>query len=175
MNDPQIWTLLGVFSAMMFTALGISTRYTVSTLRAEIRGVDAKHDGRADAFGARIDALADRMEAGFATALARHEALADRMEAGFAAALARDEALGAQMDAGFAASHERDEALRARIDDLTAQMTAGFAAAEERIDAKIDHLAEVVGIQIGSVNHRLGNVEDDLKIVKAHLLRHPAA
>lgn len=168
MNDPQIWTLLGVFSAMMFAALGIATRYTVFTLRAEIRAVDAKHDGRSDA-------LAARMEAGFAAAQARDDALAARMEAGFAAAQARDDALAAQMDAGFAASRERDEALGARIDALAAQTAAGFASAEERTEAKIDHLAEVVGIQIGSVNRRLGNVEDDLKIVKAHLLRHPAA
>ncbi|MDQ6525040.1 hypothetical protein RB608_15580 [Nocardioides sp. LHD-245] len=116
-NDPQIWTLLGVFSAIMFAALTLSTRYTV----AQIIATEARLGGRIDALEARTDARFDAVDARFG-------------------------------------------AVDSRFDQL-----------EKRLDAKIDHVAEVLGVRIDSVDHRLGSVEDDLRIVKAHLLRHPAA
>lgn len=142
MNDPQIWTLLGVFSAIMFAALGVSTRYTVSTLRAEMRALDAKHDGRFDVATAQIAALAGSFDARFET-----------------------------VDARFDAVDARFDAVDARFDTVDAR----FDALESRLDARIDHVAEVAGIRLDAIDHRLGAVEDDLKIVKAHLLRHPAA
>lgn len=57
------------------------------------------------------------------------------------------------------------------IDGLESRL----ASLETRIDERTDHLAEVMSVRLDSVHHRLGLVEDDMKIVKAHLLRHSAA
>ena len=50
-----------------------------------------------------------------------------------------------------------------------------LASLETRIDERTDHLAEAMSVRLDSVHHRLGLVEDDMKLVKAHLLRHSAA
>ena len=51
MNEPQVWTLIGVFSAAMFGLLGVVSGLLVQVLRAEIgkvtveiRALDRKFD-----------------------------------------------------------------------------------------------------------------------------------
>jgi hypothetical protein len=125
MSTLQFWSLLGVFSAVMFAALGVATRYTVSTLRAEMHAIDARLSGRIDLADAKAEARSDAVEA-------------------------RVAALDAKLDT--------------KIDTIDA-----------KYDAKTDHIMEVCGIHFAAIDHRLGTVEDDLKIIKAHLLRPPAA
>ena len=64
-----------------------------------------------------------------------------------------------------------DPQVRTLIDGVESRL----ASLETRIDERTDHLAEVMSVRLDSVHHRLGLVEDDMKIVKAHLLRHSAA
>ncbi len=127
-----MWTLIAMFSAIMFAALGLSTRYTVSTLRAEIRAVDVKHDGRFDLLHAEILGVEHRLST-------------------------RIDEVGTRIDG-----------LDTRTDTLRSDLI-------ERVDARFDHFSEVFGVRFASVDHRLEGVEQDLRIVKAHLLRHPAA
>ena len=71
MNDPQIWTLLGVFSAIMFAAFGFSTRY----LAAQITASEARTGGRIDALAARTDARFDAVDARFGAVDSRFDQL----------------------------------------------------------------------------------------------------
>ena len=63
MNDPQIWTLLGVFAAIMLGGMTLMTTLLIRTLNAAIEGVNGKFDG----VNGRIDGLAGEMRAEFAT------------------------------------------------------------------------------------------------------------
>lgn len=121
MNEPQVWTVLGLFSAMMLGGLGLLAR----SLTAEIRALDAKHEGRSDRLEAQVAGLGTRLDT--------------------------------------------------RVDGLEQRLDARIDGLEQRLDAKIDHVVEVLTLRIDGVEHRLGAVEDDLKIVKGHLLRSTAA
>lgn len=67
MNDPQIWTLIGVFAAIMLGGFTLSTTLILRTLSAKFDGVDA----RFDAVGTRFDAVERTMSARFETVHAK--------------------------------------------------------------------------------------------------------
>lgn len=147
MSDPQIWTVMGVFSAMMLGGFSLLARY----LTSEIRALDVKHDARSDRLEAQIAGLGARLDTKIDTTA---EGLEQRFDA-------RADALGQRLDA--------------KIDALGQRLDAKIDGVEQRLDAKIDHVADVLTLRIDAVDHRLGAVEDDLKIVKGHLLRHAPA
>jgi len=69
-NDPQIWTLLGVFAAIMLGGMTLMTTLLIRTLNAAIEGVNGRFDGvhgRIDGLNARIDGLTGEMRAKFET------------------------------------------------------------------------------------------------------------
>lgn len=62
MNDAQIWTLIGVFTAVMLGGLTITTTSLSRVIRAEISGLDAKLDGKISGLDARFDAIDRRLD-----------------------------------------------------------------------------------------------------------------
>ncbi|HRP99621.1 MAG TPA: hypothetical protein PK781_04080 [Terrimesophilobacter sp.] len=69
MNDPQIWTLLGVFAAIMLGGMTFMTTMLMRTMTTAIGGVHA-----------RIDGLAGEMKAGFAAVDAKFETVYVKLE-----------------------------------------------------------------------------------------------
>lgn len=67
MNDPQVWSLLGVFAAIMLGGMTLMTTLLLRAMTAAIGGVNARIDGLEGSVHARIDGLADEMRAKFET------------------------------------------------------------------------------------------------------------
>ncbi len=63
MNDAQIWTMIGAFTALMFGTLTVVSTLFVRVLRAEIGGLRGEMNARFDAVNARIDAVDTRIDA----------------------------------------------------------------------------------------------------------------
>ncbi len=60
MNEPQIWTLIGVFAAIMLGGFTLSTGLLTRVIRSGFEAVDAKFDAvdaKFDAVNARLDHL----------------------------------------------------------------------------------------------------------------------
>ena len=57
MNDAQIWTTIGAFTALMFGMLAVVSTLFIRVLRAEIGGLRAEMNGRFDIMNARMDGL----------------------------------------------------------------------------------------------------------------------
>ncbi|MFO6452640.1 MULTISPECIES: hypothetical protein [unclassified Aeromicrobium] len=55
LNEPQVWTLIGVFAASTFAMLGWLTGSFTRVLRAEIGGVNARIDGLRGEMSARFE------------------------------------------------------------------------------------------------------------------------
>lgn len=69
MNDPQIWTLLGVFAAIMLGGMTLMTTLLMRTMTAAIDGVNG-----------RISGLVGEMKAGFAAVDAKFETVNVKLE-----------------------------------------------------------------------------------------------
>lgn len=87
MSDPQIWTPLGVFAAIMLGGMTLMTTLLTRTLNAAIEGVNSRIDGlegnlngRIDGVHARIDGLSGEMRAGFTAVDARFETVNTKLE-----------------------------------------------------------------------------------------------
>lgn len=63
MNDPQIWTLIGVFTAAMLGGLTLVVTLLSRVFDARFSAMDAKFDARFDAMDAKFDAKVDTLEA----------------------------------------------------------------------------------------------------------------
>lgn len=70
MNEPQVWTLIGVFAAFMLGSMTVLIRQNdkmIASLRRELgyrfEGMDAKSDARFEAMDARFDALETKFDA----------------------------------------------------------------------------------------------------------------
>ena len=57
MNDAQIWTMIGAFTALMFGMLTVVSTLFVRVVRAEIGGLRSEMNGRLDVMNARMDGL----------------------------------------------------------------------------------------------------------------------
>ncbi|MFT4030097.1 MAG: hypothetical protein QM675_09495 [Protaetiibacter sp.] len=57
MNDPQIWTLIGVFTAIMLGGFTMSTSLLARVIRVSIDGLEKKIDARFMAVNTRLDHL----------------------------------------------------------------------------------------------------------------------
>lgn len=62
MNDPQVWTVLGLFSAIMIGTFGLVIRIVLSSINARFDATDAKLDARFDAVDARFVAVDWRID-----------------------------------------------------------------------------------------------------------------
>ena len=56
MNDPQIWTLIGVFAAIMLGGMTLMTTLLSRVITTEISGLRSEMNVRFDAVHAEIDA-----------------------------------------------------------------------------------------------------------------------
>lgn len=63
MNDAQIWTMIGCFTALMFGMLTVVSTLFVRVVRAEIGGLRGEMNARFDAVSTRIDGLDRDMQA----------------------------------------------------------------------------------------------------------------
>ncbi len=65
MNDPQVWTLLGIFAAVMLGGMTLMTTQLSRVIRVEVDRIDATLSARIDgldtALSARIDGLDARL------------------------------------------------------------------------------------------------------------------
>ena len=57
MNDAQIWTMIGAFSALMFSTLTVVSTVFIRVVRSEIGGLRNEMNARFDAVNTRIDGL----------------------------------------------------------------------------------------------------------------------
>lgn len=74
MTDPQVWTLIGVFTTIMLGAMTLMTVQINRTITASIGGLRGEMKGR-------IDGLQGEMNARFEAVEARFEAVDARFEA----------------------------------------------------------------------------------------------
>lgn len=63
MNDAQIWTMIGAFTALMLGMLTVVSALFVRVLRAEIGGLRSEMNARFDAVNTHFDAVNTRFEA----------------------------------------------------------------------------------------------------------------
>ncbi len=62
LTEPQVWTLIGVFAASTFAAMGLITSMFTRVLRAEIGGVRAEISGLRGEMNARFEVVGVRFE-----------------------------------------------------------------------------------------------------------------
>jgi hypothetical protein len=113
LTEPQVWTLIGVFAAIMVGALSLMTTLimrsiTVATdgLRSEVVARFEKTDAKFEAMDAKFEAMGARSEARF-----------EAVEYRFQAMDARFDAMDAKVDARF-------ETIAAKLEHLDRDVTA---------------------------------------------------
>lgn len=57
MNDPQIWTLIGVFTAIMLGGMTLMTTMMTRVIRAEVGGLRGELNARFDTVEHKIETL----------------------------------------------------------------------------------------------------------------------
>lgn len=65
MNEPQVWTMVGIFGATVFGTLGVVSGLFTQVVRAEVSKVVVSVDAlghRIDGLDKRIDGLDQRMD-----------------------------------------------------------------------------------------------------------------
>ncbi|WP_226534134.1 hypothetical protein [Microbacterium paraoxydans] len=62
LNDPQVWTLIGVFAAVMLGGMTLMTTQLSRIIRAETDRIDGTLSARIDALSTRIDGVIDRLD-----------------------------------------------------------------------------------------------------------------
>jgi hypothetical protein len=67
MNEPQVWTLIGVFGTALFGMLTLMSTLFVRVVRAEIGSLRTEIGSVRTGLGAEIDALRSEMRGEFAS------------------------------------------------------------------------------------------------------------
>lgn len=62
LTEPQTWTMIGAFIALMFGMMTIVSTLFVRVLRAEIGGMRAEMEARFGIVDAKVDALGTRID-----------------------------------------------------------------------------------------------------------------
>lgn len=62
MNEPQVWTLIGVFSAAIFGVVGVVSTMFVQILRSEIGGLRTEMSLRLEAIEATFERRFDHLD-----------------------------------------------------------------------------------------------------------------
>ncbi|MBS1906632.1 MAG: hypothetical protein JST33_08710 [Actinobacteria bacterium] len=62
MNDAQIWTMIGAFTALMLGMMTIVSTLFIRVLRAEIGGLRSEVNGRLGEMNGRLDTMNARMD-----------------------------------------------------------------------------------------------------------------
>ena len=61
-TEPQVWTMIGVFTALMFGMLTIVSTRFIRVVRAEIGGLRAEMNARFDAVDVRFDSVHSKID-----------------------------------------------------------------------------------------------------------------
>lgn len=107
MNEPQIWTLIGVFTAFMLGSLTLLIRQNdrmITSLRGEL--------------SARFEGLDEKFEAKFESMDARFESMDAKFEAKFDAMDAKMAGMDAKLDARLGTIDRRLEDLDKEVANL---------------------------------------------------------
>ncbi|PZQ90876.1 MAG: hypothetical protein DI534_06215 [Leifsonia xyli] len=67
MNEPQVWTLIGVFTAMMLGGLTLSTTLTMRAFSSSIDGLRGEMSSLRGEMSGRFESAAGEMNARFDT------------------------------------------------------------------------------------------------------------
>ncbi|MFB7842797.1 hypothetical protein [Microbacterium sp. NPDC056052] len=65
MTEPQVWTLIGVFAAIMLGGMMLTTTMLTRVIRSEIGRLEGRFDGKFEAMEGRIAGLRNEMNARF--------------------------------------------------------------------------------------------------------------
>jgi hypothetical protein len=65
LTEPQVWTMIGVFSALMFGMLTVVSTLFVRVVRSEISGLEGKIGGLEGKIDGKIEGLRGEMNARF--------------------------------------------------------------------------------------------------------------
>lgn len=63
MDDPQVWTLIGVFAAVMLGGMTLMTSQLSRVIRAEVDRIDGTLSARIDRIGGTLSARIDGLDA----------------------------------------------------------------------------------------------------------------
>lgn len=63
MNDPQVWTLIGVFAAVMLGGMTLMTTQLSRVIRAEVDRIDGTLSARIDGLDGTLSARIDNLDA----------------------------------------------------------------------------------------------------------------
>ena len=61
MNEPQVWTLIGVFAVALFGMLTLMSTMFLNVIKAEIGGLRAEMNAKFDVLDRDIQAIARRV------------------------------------------------------------------------------------------------------------------
>lgn len=62
LNDPQVWTLLGIFAAVMLGGMTLMTTQLSRVIRVEVDRIDATLSARIDGLDARLGRIESKVD-----------------------------------------------------------------------------------------------------------------
>ncbi|NJI57989.1 hypothetical protein HCX50_00945 [Microbacterium oxydans] len=62
LNDPQVWTLIGVFAAVMLGGMTLMTTQLRRVIRAEVGRIDGTLSARIDGVDARLGRIESKLD-----------------------------------------------------------------------------------------------------------------
>lgn len=62
MNEPQVWTLIGLMAASFFGVMGLMSTMFTRVIKSEIQGVRSEIGGLRNEMNARFDAVDQRFD-----------------------------------------------------------------------------------------------------------------
>ncbi|KKX97522.1 hypothetical protein [Microbacterium sp. Ag1] len=62
LDDPQVWTLIGVFAAVMLGGMTLMTTQLSRVIRAEVDRVEGTLSARTDGLHARLDRIETKVD-----------------------------------------------------------------------------------------------------------------
>lgn len=62
LNDPQVWTLIGVFAAVMLGGMTLMTTQLSRVIRAEVDRIDGTLSARIDGVDARLGRIESKVD-----------------------------------------------------------------------------------------------------------------
>jgi hypothetical protein len=75
MTEPQVWTLIGVFTAIMLGGMTLMTTLLTRAIDGRLEGLEGRFHGRFEAMDSRFDAMNSKFEGLRAEMNARFDAV----------------------------------------------------------------------------------------------------
>ncbi|PRB59963.1 hypothetical protein [Microbacterium sp. MYb45] len=80
LNDPQVWTLLGIFAAVMLGGMTLMTTQLSRVIRVEVDRIDATLSARIDGLDATLSARIDGLDTALSARIDGLDARLGRIE-----------------------------------------------------------------------------------------------